>query len=929
MAGTAGFLPPIVAVLTANISEFSAKMAEAKGEMAGVEDTSSKFGVMGKAALLGVAAGAIAIGGESVKMASDFQSTMELIATQAHAGQSEVDSMKQSVLNLAPAVGIGPEKLAEGLYHIESTGLRGKAALDVLQSSAQEAALGMANFDDVTYAMSGVMSVGMKDVKNAADGVAYLNTIVGTGDMRMGDLAQAIGTGVLPAFKNAGLGMTDFGAAMSTLTDNSMPAQVAANHLRTAVALIQNQSKPAAAALASIGIGQGQLAKDLAKPDGLLVAMQDLQDHLKKSGKTAVEQGQIISKAFGGAKSASTVETLLGELDKLKGKYKEMGGVAARAKQQQDDWQHAQSTFKQKMNEVGAQIQAWGIEIGTKLLPILSKVADWFMHSVSWLGQHQAIVKTLAAVLGTVLVGALMSVVIWAGKTAVSMVTGPIKSFIAVGKGAAGFAKNIMGGLSGAESAVGTWGGRFGKLLSGTGKVASTIFQGIGSSAKTIFGGIGRVVSGFGSVITDTVLPALGSFASSIGSVASTVGGAVVNGIKTLGIAIAESLWPALVEAAVATWSFTVALLANPITWIVIAIIALVAAIILIITHWKQVESFLRGAWNAFIGWAKGIWNSIKDFFVGLWNDVKNWFMSVWNSIVNWLKQMWQKEIEGWKLIWNKVKDFFTDLWNGVKNWFVNIWNDITSWLKNKWNEAVQTDVLIWNDIKKFFSNLWNGVKDFFVNIWNDIVNWLKNKWQMEIEGWKIIWNNLKTFFSNLWTNIKNGVTTAWNDIANFISNIPNDIWGFFKDAGSWLLNAGEAILNGLLNGLINAWNNVTSFIGGIGNWISNHKGPIEYDRQLLVPHGNAIMDGLHQGLKEGGQRVQSFLTGFTTSIGQTAINGAMSVEGNGMLGSTVGGGNQQVIFQLNTRDVQALFQQGILRFNMRNSSNGLAVRTS
>ena len=191
----ADLLPPVVAVLTANITEFSAKMGEAGAEMEGVEGSASKMGAFGKTALLGLAAGAVAVGAESVKMASSFQSTMELIATQAHAGQQEVTNMSKAVLDLAPTVGIGPEKLAEGLYHVESTGLRGQAAMDVLKASAQEAALGMADFDSVTYAMSGVMSIAMNDVKDAADGVAYLNTIVGTGDMRMQDLANAIGTG--------------------------------------------------------------------------------------------------------------------------------------------------------------------------------------------------------------------------------------------------------------------------------------------------------------------------------------------------------------------------------------------------------------------------------------------------------------------------------------------------------------------------------------------------------------------------------------------------------------------------------------------------------------------------------------------------------------------------------------------------------------
>src|SRR5205823_11994821 len=123
-------------------------------------------------------------------------------------------------------------------------------------------------------------------------------------------------------------------------------------------------AKPAEAALGSIGIKAGQLAQDLRKPAGFLVAIEDVKTPLEQSGKTASEQGQILSKAFGGARSAATIEEMVAEIDKLKGKYGEMGTVGQRAAQQQRDWEATQQTFAQKMKEVGAQFQVWAIEIG-------------------------------------------------------------------------------------------------------------------------------------------------------------------------------------------------------------------------------------------------------------------------------------------------------------------------------------------------------------------------------------------------------------------------------------------------------------------------------------------------------------------------------------------------------------------------------------
>ena len=81
---------------------------------------------------------------------------------------------------------------------------------------------------------------------------------------------------------------------------------------------------------------------------------------------------------------------------------------------------------------------------------------------------------------------------------------------------------------------------------------------------------------------------------------------------------------------------------------------------------------------------------------------------------------------------------------------------------------------------------------------------------------------------------------------------------------------------NKLLSGLKSAWGGVTDFVGGIADWIASHKGPIEYDRRLLVPHGRAIMAGLGEGLEKAfGSDVVPLVSGLGSRLADAMAAGS------------------------------------------------------
>jgi TP901 family phage tail tape measure protein len=497
------------AAMEKTAAKMDAVTAKSGASMAAV---GKKMQSVGKSMSKWITLPVVAAGVASAKFAVDFQRDMEMVRTQAGASQLEVTKMSKAILAMAASgrVSQGPDELAKGLFHLESVGLRGAKALDALKVAAEGAAVGGNNLEDTASALAGVIITNIKGAQNYNHAMAIVNATVGAGNMRMADLVDALKSGIAPVAKTAGMSLQDLAAGLAMMTDEGVPAGTAANRLRTAIFMLTNPTKKAATELKSIGLTTTDLGHDLRKPDGLMVAMTDLQKHLS-SIQDPTKKLAALGQMFGGSRSAGTIAMLLNNLGRLGIKYDQIGKTAGNFNK---DVFQTQQTAAFKLKAAWAQLQAAMVRVGAVVLPVFTSIA-----------QKVAGVATAFSQLGSTMQG---TILVFAGVLAalgpIEFMLGTIARAYSGVAAAAKFAGRAMG-LANAEAGAGGAAGAAAKTGSLYSSLPDTAFAGARGGGAAGASGVAAEETAMGGLSGAAV--GLGPILLGVGAAVGLVGGAM------------------------------------------------------------------------------------------------------------------------------------------------------------------------------------------------------------------------------------------------------------------------------------------------------------------------------------------------------------------------------------------------------------------
>lgn len=357
------------ATLGLDISQLTRGLARAEQRM---QQAGRSMQRAGRMMSLYITAPLAAIGVGAFRAGKDFESSMSKIVGLVGVASDQVEAWKDELLKLAPALGKSPTELADAMFFVTSSGLRGKDALEALVASAKAASSGLGETKIVADLVTSAMNAYGTETLNAQKATDVLVAAVREGKAEASELAQSMGM-VLPIASALGVSFDQVGAAVAAMTRTGTGASTAAMQLRQILASILNPANQSEEALEQMGTSSEALRKTI-REDGLIAALKQLRKIQNKYGTEAL--GTVIP----------NIRALSGVLDIVGSNMEENVGIFERMTDTTGSldkaFEAASETAQFKWNQAISQSKASLIELWKALRGPITTALTKFQKNV-------------------------------------------------------------------------------------------------------------------------------------------------------------------------------------------------------------------------------------------------------------------------------------------------------------------------------------------------------------------------------------------------------------------------------------------------------------------------------------------------------------------------------------------------------------------
>ncbi|MFZ4838444.1 phage tail tape measure protein [Enterococcus lactis] len=798
----------------------------------------------------------IGVGVAAAKVGGDFEAQMSRVKAISGATGDTFEQMKQQAIDLGAKTAFSAKESAAGMENLASAGFNAQeimkampGLLDLAAVSGGDVALASEN---TATALRG-FGLEASEAGHVAD--VFARAAADT-NAEVGDMGEALKY-VAPVANSMGISLEETAAAIGIMSDAGIKGSQAGTTLRGALSRLARPTKAMQDTMDNLGVS-------FYDADGKMKPLKTQVELLKKAfeGLTPEQQQNALVTLYG-QESLSGMMALIDKgpdsLGKLTKSLKDSDGAA-------DDMARTmQDNMNSSIEQMFGAFESAAIVIQKILAPSIKKVADAISGLVEKFVSAPESTQRLVVAIG-----------------AIAIAIGPVLYALGMLVKAFQTMKVGLGVLGNGISLFKKLGSAIGFLTSPVGLVIAAVallvvgfiylwntsedfrnfwiglWEGIKSAVSSAVEWIQNAWKSTGEWFNN-LWKSIKEGADNVWTTIQEAPGKAADWIKNKWTETKEffsSIWDGIKEAASSAWEGIVNILAP----YVIAIKNVFQPMIDFFTNlWSQIGSIAGSAWEIIKTAVMGPILLLIDLITGNFNQLKEDASMLWTTLTTNIQNIITTFVDIVVGYYTALKDTVINIWNLLTSTIKDVWNSFTTWIKETTNNIVNSIRQGWNNLKQgtidLFNNMIQGAKD----LWNSFKAWFINlvigTKDNIIQGWE----NLKQGTIDTFNNLVSGAQEAWDNLVNAVSDTVDRITGWFDNLKNIdLLAAGKAIMNSFLEGLQNAWKSVQDFVGGIGDWIREHKGPIQYDRKLLIPAGQAIMNGLNKGLTGGFNEVQN-----------------------------------------------------------------------